>query len=55
MAPDVINRFLAETNNNLKPFAWAADPAKIIADVRSLNQVLDSVRIIARALRNGYP
>ena len=29
-----INRFLAETNAEPKPFTWAADPDKIIAAVR---------------------
>ena len=29
-----INRFLAETNDNPKPFTWTADPDKIIAAVR---------------------
>ena len=28
-----INRFFAETNDNPKPFAWTADPDKIIAPV----------------------
>ena len=28
------NGFLAETNNNPKPFTWTADPDKIIAAVR---------------------
>jgi hypothetical protein len=38
-----INRFLAETNNNPKPFTWTADPDKIIAAVRRGHQVLDSI------------
>lgn len=38
-----INRFLAETNHNPKPFTWTADPAKIIAAVKRGHQVLDSV------------
>jgi len=38
-----INRFLAETNNNSKPFTWTADPDKIIAAVRRGHQVLDSI------------
>jgi hypothetical protein len=28
----VIKRFLAETNDNPKPFVWTTDPEKIIAD-----------------------
>ena len=39
----VINRFLAETNDNPKPFTWTADPDKIIAAVRRGHQVLDSI------------
>jgi hypothetical protein len=38
-----INRLLAETNNNPKPFTWTADPDKIIAAVRRGHQVLDSI------------
>lgn len=30
-----INRFLRETNDEPKPFVWAADPDRIIAAVRS--------------------
>ena len=29
-----INRFVTETNGDPKPFAWTADPNKIIAAVR---------------------
>jgi transposase len=38
-----INRFLAEHNSAPKPFAWTADPDKIIAAVRRGHQVLDSI------------
>ena len=38
-----INRFLAEANENPKPFRWTKDPDKIIAAVRRGHQVLDSV------------
>ena len=38
-----INRFVAETNDNPKPFAWTADPDKIIAAVRRGHQVLNSI------------
>ena len=37
-----INRFVAETNDDPKPFIWTADPNKIIAAVRRGHQVLDS-------------
>ena len=38
-----IKRFIAETNNDPKPFIWTADPDKIIAAVRPGHQVLDSI------------
>jgi len=38
-----INRFLAETNDDPKPFVWTADPDKIIAAVKRGHQVLDSI------------
>ena len=37
-----INRFVAETNDNPKPFSWTADPDKIIAAVRRGHQVFRS-------------
>jgi transposase len=39
----VINRFLAETNKQPKPFIWTADPDKIIAAVDRGRQVVDSL------------
>ena len=38
-----INRFLAETNDDPKPFVWTANPDQIIAAVRRGYQVLDSI------------
>ena len=38
-----IKRFLAETNENPKPFIWRANPDKIIAAVKRGHQVLDSI------------
>jgi transposase len=38
-----INRFVAETNGNPKPFTWTVDPKKIIAAVKRGHQVLDSI------------
>jgi transposase len=38
-----ISRFVAETNNDPKPFTWIANPDKIIAAVRRGHQVLDSI------------
>jgi transposase len=38
-----INRFIDETNHCPKPFAWTAEPDKIIAAVKRGHQVLDSI------------
>jgi hypothetical protein len=38
-----ISRFVAEANNDPKPFAWLADPNKSIVAVRRGYQVLDSI------------
>ena len=38
-----INRFLAEHNQQPKPFVWTADPDKIIAAVKRGHQALDSI------------
>jgi transposase len=38
-----INRFLAEANQNPRPFRWTKDPDKIIAAVRRGHQALDSL------------
>lgn len=38
-----INRFLAEANENPRPFHWTKDPDKIIAAVRRGHQALDSI------------
>jgi hypothetical protein len=38
-----INRYLAETNDNPKPFAWTADPHAIIEKVRRGKQALESI------------
>jgi transposase len=38
-----INRFLVDQNADQKPFAWTADPDKIIAAVKRGHQVLDSI------------
>jgi hypothetical protein len=46
-----INRFLAEHNQQPKPFTWTADPDKIIAAVKRGHQALDSIhssRLYAR-------
>jgi transposase len=38
-----INRFVAETNDDPRPFIWTADPDKIIAAVKRGHQALDSI------------
>jgi transposase len=38
-----INRFLAEANQDPRPFRWTKDPDKIIAAVRRGHQALDSI------------
>ena len=38
-----INRYLAETNDDPKPFIWTADPDAIIEKVRRGKQVLESI------------
>lgn len=38
-----IKRFLAEANENPRPFVWTADPDRIIAAVRRGYQALDSI------------
>jgi transposase len=38
-----INRFLAETNQNPKPFTWTADPDAIIEKIRRGKQALESI------------
>jgi transposase len=40
---NAINRYLAETNNNPKPFIWTADPNAIIEKVRRGKQALASI------------
>ena len=46
ICPDLqaaINRFVAETNANPKPFVWTADPKRVIAAVKRGKQTLESV------------
>ncbi|MBV9509714.1 MAG: IS630 family transposase, partial [Caulobacteraceae bacterium] len=38
-----INRFVAEHNQQSKPFVWTADPDKIIAAANRGHQTLDSI------------
>ena len=40
---DAIDRFVAETNENPKPFLWTKNPDKIIAAVKRGHQMLDSI------------
>jgi hypothetical protein len=46
-----INRFVAETNVDPKPFVWTADPKRVLAAVNRGKQTLESVheeRVSAR-------
>jgi hypothetical protein len=38
-----MNRYLAETNDNPKPFTWTADPDRILAAVKRGKEVLESI------------
>jgi transposase len=40
---DAIGRFIAETNDDPKPFVWTKDPGKIIGAVKRGYHVLDSI------------
>ena len=42
-ASTVINRFLAETNADPKPFVWTAHPDRLIAAVQRGTQALESL------------
>jgi glutathione S-transferase len=46
-----INHFVAETNDDPKPFHWTKDPDKIIAAVKRGHHVLDRVTSTAQFLR----
>ena len=46
-----INRFVAETNADPRPFHWTKDPEKIIAAVRRGHQALDSIHYLPFAGR----
>jgi transposase len=45
-----INRFVAETNADPKPFTWTANPDTIIAVVKRGHQVLDSIHRPPRSI-----
>ena len=38
-----INRFLAETNDDPKPFVWTAEPEKVLAAIKRGKQALESL------------
>ena len=40
---DAINRFLAETNSDPRPFVWTADPKRVLAAVKRGKQTLESI------------
>ena len=41
--PVAINRFVAYTNADPKPFVWTADPKRVLAAVKRGKQTLESV------------
>ncbi len=38
-----INRFVADTNGEPKPFVWTADPKRVLAAVKRGKQMLESI------------
>ena len=38
-----INRFVAETNADPKPFVWTADPKRVLAAIKRGKQALESL------------
>jgi hypothetical protein len=38
-----INRFVAETNADPKPFVWTADPRRVLAAIKRGKQTLESL------------
>jgi hypothetical protein len=40
---DAINRFIAETNLEPKPFVWTARPSRILAAVKRGKETLESI------------
>jgi hypothetical protein len=42
-----INRFVADTNVDPKPFVWTADPKRVLAAVKRGKQTLESVHWLA--------
>jgi transposase len=40
---EAINRFIAETNANPKPFVWTADPARVLTAIARGKQALESI------------
>ena len=42
-----INRFVADTNANPKPFVWTADPKRVLAAVKRGKQTLESVHSLS--------
>jgi hypothetical protein len=38
-----INRFVADTNADPKPFVWTADPKRVLAAIKRGKQTLESI------------
>ena len=50
-----INRFVAETNADPKPFVWTADPKRVLAAVKRGKQALEVDPLDGQAFRNLAP
>ncbi|MGH6800679.1 MAG: IS630 family transposase, partial [Methylocella sp.] len=40
---EAINRFIAETNAEPKPFVWTADPNRVLAAIKRGKETLESI------------
>jgi hypothetical protein len=41
-----IHRFVAETNADPKPFAWTADPKRVLAAIKRGKKTLESLHLV---------
>ena len=48
-----INRYLAEHNENPKPFVWKADPSRVLATIERRKKALESVHQHSRSASTG--
>jgi len=50
-----INRFVADTNADPKPFVWTADPKRVLAAVKRGKQTLESLLLTRGFLQSDWP